>query len=158
RSMPAEPVPGVRYRTGSVLDERILEEAVADAEVLFEALSPRGELAGRLEEVSERLMRLAGAAGVRLGVLGGASSLQVSPGGPRLVAATPPVPEFADEIHTGIAQLELLQAAPESLDWFYVSPAAGFGAFAPGERTGRYRLGDEVLLADEAGTSYISAE
>ncbi len=157
RSMPAEPVEGVRYRTGSVLDEGFLAESVRDTDVVFEALAPRGELAGKLEGVVERLMPLAADAGVRLGILGGASSLQVSPGGPRLVDVRPPAPEVAPEVYTGIALLELMASAPERLDWFFVSPAAGFGAWAPGEATGRYRVSDDVLLTDENGKSLISA-
>jgi putative NADH-flavin reductase len=157
RSMPDDPVQGVRYRTGSVLDEAVLAEAVRDTDVVFETLSPRGELAGRLEGVVEQLLPLAAAGGVRLGVLGGASSLQVSPGGPRLVDVRPPAPEVAVEVHTGIALLDIVQRAPEGLDWFFVSPAAGFGAWAPGEATGRYRVSDDVLLTDEHGKSFISA-
>ncbi|MFC0678737.1 NAD(P)-dependent oxidoreductase [Lysobacter korlensis] len=157
RAMPAEPVPGVLYRTGSVLDDAVLAESVRGPDVVFEALSPRGELAGKLEGVVGRLLPLAAAAGVRLGVLGGASSLEVSPGGPRLVDVRPPAPEVAVEVHTGIALLDIVRGAPEELDWFFVSPAAGFGAWAPGERTGRYRLGDDVLLTDENGKSLISA-
>jgi uncharacterized protein len=157
RTMPADPVQGVRYRTGSVLDDAFLAGTVADADVVFEALSPRGELAGELEGVVERLIPLAAEAGVRLGVLGGASSLQVSPGGPRLVDVRPPAPEIAVEVHTGIALLDILQSAPEGLDWFFVSPAASFGAWAPGEARGAYRVSDDVLLTDEDGKSYISA-
>jgi putative NADH-flavin reductase len=50
-----------------------------------------------------------------------------------------------------------LQASPAGVDWFGVSPAAGFGAFAPGPTLGHYRLGLDVLVSDEAGRSYISA-
>ena len=45
---------------------------------------------------------------------------------------------------------------PEGLDWFYVSPAALFGSFAPGETTGDYRLGGDELVTTEDGTSEIS--
>jgi putative NADH-flavin reductase len=156
RNLPDDPVKGVRYRTGSVLDDEFLATTVADTDVVFEALSPRGELAGRLEGVVERLLPLAAQAGVRLGVLGGASSLHVSPGGPRLLDVRPPAPEIAVEVHTGIALLDIMQTAPAALDWFFVSPAASFGAWAPGEATGRYRVSDDVLLMDEEGKSFIS--
>lgn len=39
-----------------------------------------------------------------------------------------------------------------------MSPAGGFGAYAPGERTGTYRVSDDLLLVDEAGNSALSAE
>jgi putative NADH-flavin reductase len=53
--------------------------------------------------------------------------------------------------------LDELRASPAGVDWFGVSPAAGFGAFAPGERLGRYRVGGDVMLVDESGDSNISA-
>lgn len=49
-----------------------------------------------------------------------------------------------------------LQTAPEPLDWFFVSPAARFGAMAPGEARGTYRTGTDVLLTDDQGDSEIS--
>ena len=51
-----------------------------------------------------------------------------------------------------------LRASDDSLDWFFLSPAANFGAYNPGERTGHYRVGGDVLLTDEQGTSAISGE
>lgn len=157
RNMPVDPVQGVKYRAGSVLEHGFLAESVRDADVVFEALSPRGDLAGELEGVVERLLPLAAEAGARLGVLGGASSLLVAPGGPRLVDIRPPAPEIEVEVHTGVRLLDIMQSAPERLDWFFVSPASGFGAWAPGKATGRYRLGGDVLLTDESGKSFISA-
>ncbi len=38
----------------------------------------------------------------------------------------------------------------------FFSPAGGYGAWAAGERTGRYRIGDEVALFDADGESNIS--
>ncbi|MBM9469660.1 NAD(P)-dependent oxidoreductase [Nakamurella leprariae] len=44
-----------------------------------------------------------------------------------------------------------LPATPESLTWVFVSPAGGFGAHAPGERLGTYRVGDDVALHPDGG-------
>jgi putative NADH-flavin reductase len=41
------------------------------------------------------------------------------------------------------------------IDWTYFSPAA---FFEPGERTGKFRLGTDDLIADEKGKSRISME
>ena len=41
------------------------------------------------------------------------------------------------------------------LNWTFLSPSA---LFEPGERTGKFRLGDDVLLADDEGKSWISME
>jgi uncharacterized protein len=52
----------------------------------------------------------------------------------------------------------MLQSAPPEFAWFYVSPAGRFGAYAPGERTGRYRVGTDVLLVAENGECRPSGE
>ncbi len=156
RRPPEQPVDGVTYVTGSVLEPDLLAQSVRDADVVFEALSPRGDMQGKVEGVVDALIGLADEAGVRLGVLGGASSMQVSEGGPRLfdVADTPA--EILPEVQTGLDVLQALKSAPETLDWFYVSPAASFGAWVPAPVTGAYRVSDDVLLTDEQGVSTIS--
>ena len=157
RNAPDEPVAGVEYVTGSLLEPGSLGQTVQDVDVVFETMSPRGDLAGRLEGVVDELIRLADQAGVRLGVLGGVSSTLVSEGGPRFFDVSPHPPEVLPEIQTGLDLLDALQASPESLDWFYVSPAEVFGAWNPERVTGTYRISDDVLLRDDNGESYISA-
>lgn len=157
RTAPKEPVPGVRYVTGSVLDADVLDQAVSEAAVVFEALSPRGDMAGRVERAFEDLIALAEKYGTRVGILGGASSLLVSPEGPRLIDVEPPSPDVRPEVELGIHKLETLQRTPETLDWFYVSPAAQFGAWVPSTETGAYRISDDVLLKNADGISEISA-
>jgi uncharacterized protein len=156
RRHPEQPVDGVTYVTGSLLDPDLLAQSVGDADVVFEALSPRGDMQGKVGGIVDALIRLADEAGVRLGVLGGASSMPVAEGGPRLfdVAETPP--EVLPEVQTGLDVLEALKSAPETLDWFYVSPAASFGAWVQAPVTGAYRLSEDVLLSDENGVSTIS--
>jgi putative NADH-flavin reductase len=155
RGLPSEPVDGVQYRTGSVFDAGFLQDAVADAEVVVLALSPRGELEDSQTEVYARLAELADAAGARLFVIGGFSTLRPAPGQPRFVEGDLN-PAFAKEALTGGANLDLLRSTPDSLDWVYVSPAAAYGAYAPGEPTGRYRKGGEVAQFDADGNSTIS--
>lgn len=157
RTAPVDPTPGVTYLTGSVLDADVLQRAMADADVVFEALSPRGDMAGQVEGVFENLVALARQHGTRLGVLGGASSLLVSEGGPRLIDVTPMPPEVRPEADLGILKLETLQQSPDDLDWFYVSPAAEFGAWVPSTETGQYRTSDDIVLSGPDGTSQISA-
>ena len=157
RTAPAEPMPGVTYLTASVLDEGTLEQAVSGADVVFEALSPRGDMAGKLEPVITRLIELAGERGFRLGVLGGASSLLVQEGGPRLFDASPLPPEVRPEVEYGMAKLDEFKATDDNVDWFYISPAAEFGAWVPSQATGRYRTTDDVLLRGPDGRSEISA-
>ncbi len=159
RRAPEQPVDGVDYVIGSLEDEGLLREAVQDADVVFETMSPRGDMAGKLEGIVDRLITLADEAGVRLGVLGGVSSMLVEEGGPRVYDVNKDnVPaDLLPEIETGMALLDALRAAPESLDWFYISPAAEFGAWLPQRVTGGYRISEDVLLTDDDGQSYIAA-
>ena len=157
RRPPAEPVDGVTYVTGSLLEPELLERSVREADVVFETLSPRGDMQGKVEGIVDELIRLADGAGVRLGVLGGVSSTLVSEGGPRLFDVAETAPEILPEVQTGLALLDTLEKAPETLDWFYVSPAAEFGSWVDAPVTGAYRLSDDVLLKDETGKSTISA-
>ena len=43
----------------------------------------------------------------------------------------------------------------KSFDWVFLSPAANM---FPGQRTGKFRLGKDKLVADEKGDSNISVE
>ncbi|GAA1987745.1 NAD(P)H-binding protein [Isoptericola halotolerans] len=156
RSLPAEQIPGVEHAQGSVLDDDTITAALDGAEVVVAAVSPREDMAGQVRPAYARLAAAAQERGVRLAVVGGASSLQVTEGGPRLLD-TPEFPDaFRDEASEFADILDDLRGAPAGLDWFYLSPAATFGAYAPGEDTGSYRVGGDVLLTDGAGGSEIS--
>lgn len=159
RTSPSDPVDGVDYVQGSILDEGVQENVVADRDVVVVALSPRGDMAGKVEGVVTSLIeRLAGTS-TRLGYIGGASSLLVEENGPRLWDVTHEhMPaEVKPEAQTGLNALELLTSSPEGLDWFYVSPPEEFGSWLGTASTGRYTLGGDVLLRDADGTSTISA-
>lgn len=158
RNLPQQQVDGVTYRTGDVADDAVLAAAVDGAEVVLSALSPRGALegTGKLRAVQRRLAELARANGARLGVVGGAGSLLVAEGGPQLVDTDAFPAEVRPEAQEMGGVLDDLRASDDDLDWFFVSPAAGFGAFAPGEETGRYRTGGDVLLTDAEGNSNLS--
>lgn len=156
RSAPKESVPGVDYVAAPVQEDATLEAVVRDADVLVVALAPRGELEGRVRGVVADLADRAESARVRLGVLGGAGSLHVSPGGPLLSS----LPDFPAEIRPEAEEmgqvLDDLRRDRRELDWFYVSPSPGFGPWAEGQHTGRFRIGDDVVLNDENGESTIS--
>ena len=153
RSLPSEPVPGVTYVQGEATDEAALASVVDGADVVVAALAPRGPLADAFRDVYRTVARLADAAGARLFVVGGFSSLRPAPGAPRFVDDLTHVPAaLQPEILAGAALItEDLPAAPETLDWVFVSPAQLFGSFAPGERLGSYRLGDEVAVVPDGG-------
>ncbi|MFT4109533.1 NAD(P)-dependent oxidoreductase [Propionicimonas sp.] len=156
RHEPAQPVEGVTYRTGSALEDGTLAAVVEGADVVVETLSPRGELVGKVRELAGQLADLAQQAGVRLGVVGGAGSLLVEAGGPRLVDTDAFAEEYRPEALQLAGVLDDLRAREDSLDWFFVSPAVEFGPWADGPRTGAYRTGDDLVVADADGRSTIS--
>jgi putative NADH-flavin reductase len=89
----------------------------------------------------------------RLLVVGGAGSLQVAPG--TLLIDTPEFPDaYKPEARAGVVFLDTLRQE-KVLNWTFLSPSA---MFEPGERTGAFRVGDDTLLADEEGKSWISME
>lgn len=159
RTVPAPDaqVDGVTYVAADVTDPDAVAAAVDGADVVVAALSPRGDMAGKVRGAEAALATAAAQAGARLGVIGGAGSLHVAPGGPRLVDTDEFPAAFKDEALELTAVLGDLQSTDDALDWFFLSPAVNFGAYAPGERTGSYRVGDDDLpVADADGTSAIS--
>lgn len=154
RTEPAEPIEGVAYEAGSV--EALAPRLVSGADVVVASLSPRGDMAGRLVGIYRELARLCAQAGSRYVQIGGFSSLRPAPGAPRFTEGEIPE-QFRDEALEGDAtRAMLVEEATSDLDWLFVSPAGSYGAWAAGERTGEYRVGDEVALFDEEGESAIS--
>jgi uncharacterized protein len=155
RSVPAEPVAGVRYETGDAADAASVIPG-ADAVVL--TLSPRGDLAerGRQLALYQGYAAAAAEAGARLIVVGGFSSLRPAPGEPRFAEGEIPE-QFREEALEGDSIREwFATSAPAELDWVFVSPAGAYGAWAPGEKTGTYRVGGEIAMFDAEGKSEIS--
>jgi putative NADH-flavin reductase len=134
--------PKVTAKKGDVYDEAGLAKLLAGhdaviSSVHFLAFDP------------EKLIAAVRASGVkRYLVVGGAGSLEVAPG-LKLIDA-PNFPEiYRAEASAGGAYLDLLRKQ-DDLDWTFLSPAA---MFVPGERTGKFRLGTDQLLANDAGSS-----
>lgn len=90
----------------------------------------------------------------RLQAVGGAGSLQVAPG--KTVVDTGVIPDEILPAVKAMAQVLKDQFLLEKdLDWVFFSPA---GTIEPGERTGKYRLGLDTLIADDQGNSKISVQ
>ncbi len=160
RSAPDAPIPNVTYVQGDATGDVALSSAIEGADVVVAALAPRGPLTGSFRDTNRTIARLADAAGARLFVVGGYSSLRPAPGADRFVTDLSDHPaERHPEILAGAALiLEDLPATPQSLDWTFVSPAQAFGSWVPGERLGRYRLGDEVAVQPEDGGAISAAD
>lgn len=89
----------------------------------------------------------------RLIVVGGAGRLFVDETSTTHLFDTPDFPAFL--IPSSKNQYEsYLELKPSSIKWTYVSPAAFFDP--EGERTGNYAVGNDHLIFNSAGESYIS--
>ena len=137
----------VTAKTGDVMDQAGLAQLLAGHDVAISSVH-------FLDSDPAKLIGAAKASGVgRYLVVGGAGSLEVAPG-VRLVT-TPNFPaQYKAEAEKGGAFLGLLRQEKE-LNWTFLSPSA---LFAPGERTGKFRLGTDQLLTGSDGKSWISFE
>ena len=146
----------VTARIGSTTDQALVRDVAQQASTLVVAVHGSVDGAPFLPELVPSLLEAAAASDSRVGFVGGAGSLLVAPGGLRVVD-TPEFPAFVKpEAESQAEVLKALRASDSPADWFYVSPAAGFGPHAPGERTGSFRIGGDILLTDADGNSYIS--
>lgn len=138
---------GVEAKAGDVSDERGLAALLAGHDAVVSAVPFATTDAARL-------IAIVRAAGVpRYLVVGGAGSLEIALGsfplGLTLIDA-PNFPEaYKPEAAAGCVFLDLLRAEKQ-LDWTFLSPSA---MFIPGERTGTFRLGTDLLLSNEDGSS-----
>lgn len=138
-------LPNVTPTKGDVLDQAGLAKLwsghdVAVSSVHFLASAPLKLIAAAKDSKVGRYL-----------VVGGAGSLEVAPG-VRLVT-TPGFPaQYKAEAEAGSAFLDLLHLEKD-LNWTFISPSA---LFIEGERTARFRLGTDQLLADANGKSWIT--
>lgn len=136
---------GLNVVKADVLDEKQVAAAVAGHDAVISAYNP-GWSEPKIHDLflqgSHAILEGIKQAGVkRVLVIGGAGSLYVAPG-LQLVDT----PQFPAEYKQGaLAARELLNRIEKetSLDWTLISPPIGL---APGERTGKYRLGANDLL------------
>ena len=155
RGVAADRIEGATYIEGTLLDVPGLVAEVQGVVVVVCAVPARGDMLGNVRSnVAQLVAELPG--DVRIGVIGGAGGSLIEPDGERLIDQPSFTEEYKPEALEAIGILEDLQANDFGHDWFYVHPAGGFGAWAPGERTGSYRVGGDVLVTDAEGESFIS--
>ncbi|RDB47907.1 NAD(P)-dependent oxidoreductase [Tsukamurella tyrosinosolvens] len=148
---------GATAEAGDVTDPAFVARAVEGAAVIVSALptAAPSDTGTELRTALEALVAAARSTGARLGVVGGAGSLLVAEDGPKLVD-TPSFPDavkpIAQEHDRALDYLRMI----DDVDWFYLSPAASYGSFNPGEKRGTHRVGGDVLLTDADGNSEIS--
>lgn len=142
-----------------VNDVDALAAALRGHDAVISAFNPGWDVEGLYEKFMQgaaAINRGVEASGVkRLLVVGGAGSLFVASG-----VQVVDTPEFATHVPPNVvpgakAARDTLTAmrGNTTLDWTFLSPAA---MLAPGERTGKYRLGGEDLLLEDGKPAGIS--
>ena len=128
-------------------------QIITGSDAVISAYMPPPDDTDQLVAVTGRLIDAVRKTGnQRLIVVGGAASLEVAPGVTVLSSGHLPAPWIP--IATSHAKaLDLLKTS--DIPWTYFSPA---GFFEPGQRTGKFRLGKDRLIADDKGDSRISFE
>ena len=155
RHSPSAPIDGVTYRTGSLADPAVAADAARGADEIVVATHGADVDGQKLVARVPALIDTANASGARLSFVGGAGS-SLLPDGTRVVDAPDFHQDWKPEALAHAEVLEALRAAPEPLKWFYVSPAALFGAWTDLPTTGGYRTGGDELVVQDDGTSQIS--
>jgi putative NADH-flavin reductase len=135
---------GASFRLGDASDGDDVARVASGHDVVVSAIGP-SRTGGRAEDFLAALATLAANVGTRrLVVVGGAGSLFVAPGLRLLDTAGFP-PEYLHEARAGLAALQQFKRGGGFVDWVYVSPAP---ELSPGERTGRYQLGSDMVVGD----------
>jgi putative NADH-flavin reductase len=130
-----QPGAGVLVKQDDLSDPKRIAAAVDGADAVISAYAPPQDQPDEIVGVTQRQVdALSQAPNARLIVVGGAGGLNVAPG-------------------VTVKALNVLRAS--TIDWTYLAPAA---YFVPGERTGKFRLGKDELIANSAQESRISME
>lgn len=149
---------------GDVTDSDAVARQVRGQDVVVSAIgggtpaTPQDSIEYRATVSLAKALQSLGASGPRLIVVGGASTLDATPGGRSRVQV------MADEnrLPAGIGNmlmghqlaLDHLRAT-DGIRWTVETPA---GSIKPGERTGKFRLGENTAVTDASGNSAISME
>lgn len=145
--------PGLTVVEGDVSSAESIASKIAGANAVVSAYAPPPDDTDQLLPVTERFIGAAQKTGLpRLLVVGGAASLEVAPGVTLLASGHVPA-EWLPIATSHAKALDLLKKS--TINWTYFSPAA---FFEPGERTGKFRLGKDTLIANEQHDSRISLE
>jgi uncharacterized protein len=144
---------GVLIRQDDLSDPKKIAAAVDGAEAVISAYAPPQNDVDALVGVTERQIEALGRGSkARLIVVGGAGGLNVAPNVTLVDSGY--LPEaYLPIAKAHIKALNVLRAS--DIDWTYLAPAA---YFIPGERTGKFRLGKDELIADARQESRISME
>jgi uncharacterized protein len=148
-----QPGPGVLVKRDNLSDPKKIAAAIDGADAVVSAYAPPQDDPDEIVGVTQRQVdALTHGSNTRLIVVGGAGGLNVAPGVTLVDSGY--LPEaYLPIAKAHIKALGVLKAS--TIDWTYLAPAA---YFIPGERTGKFRLGKDELVADAQKESRISME
>jgi putative NADH-flavin reductase len=148
-----QPGPGVAVKKDDLSDPTKIAAAIDGAEAVISAYgSPPDDPEAIVRVTQRQVEALSHKPNTRLIVVGGAGGLDVAPGVTLVDSGY--LPEaFHPIAKAHIKALNVLRELP--IDWTYLAPAA---YFIPGERTGKFRLGKDELIANAQQESRISME
>jgi putative NADH-flavin reductase len=145
--------PGFTVVQGDVSSADGIALKIKGVDAVISAYGPPPDDTDQLLPVTEHFIEAVKETGTpRFLVVGGAGSLEVAPGVTVIDSGHLPA-EWLPIAVSHANALKLLQKS--DINWTYFSPA---GFFVPGERTGKFRLGTNQLIANEQGDSRISLE
>jgi putative NADH-flavin reductase len=139
---------------GDILDTKGVAEQMAGQDVIVNAVSGFNLERDFFPNVAKSLVtaaRSVSGKSPRLIFVGGASALPTEPGGQPPAITSPNGRPFAQG---KVDVFEYLQTVKD-VSWAVLAPPT---EIEPGERTGKFRVGNGVLLHDENGKSRISTE
>ncbi|RFU66515.1 NAD(P)-dependent oxidoreductase [Bacillus sp. V59.32b] len=142
----------------SVLESDVFDLSssdLTDFDVVVNAFgAPMGEEHLHVDAGNILINALKDAPDTRLIVVGGAGSLYVDEAKTTRLFETPDFPDFVIPTSENQAKnLEILQAT-DSIKWTFISPSAVLDP--DGKRTGSYQKGNDHLLVNSKGESYVS--
>ncbi len=148
--------PGIKVLIGDANNIKDVIAFSTGQDVVISAIRSASGHESEVIQATRTLMDGLSKSGVRLLVVGGASTLIVpDTGGKTVIEDSNYLPVSARHIGKASADQLAVCLAETRVDWVYLSPAAHF---SPGERTGKYRQGTDELLIDAKGISKISME
>ena len=158
-SSPLDAEPNLTTLTADLADTEAVARIVSGHDAVISAYSPglrkysAEEAAEIIRRAHESLFEGVKRGGVRrLILVGGVGSLEASPGVDVVDSDFYPAGHKAHTLRNREI-LRSLKRGEYDLDWTYVSPPLDIKA---GERTGKFRLGEDQLLRDPEGNSRIS--
>jgi hypothetical protein len=143
----------VLVKQDDLSDPKKIAAAIDGVDAVISAYAPPQNDPDQIVGVTQRQVEaLSQGAKARLIVVGGAGGLNVAPGVTLVDSGHLPEP-YLPIAKAHVKALNVLRAS--TIDWTYLAPAA---YFVPGERTGKFRLGKDELIANAEQESRISLE